>query len=303
MSRMMVSFPHQWTPEQQQSLLHLGDEETKWVDLYDFEAECPAAAYGLAVDEEHILAGVNQKLFVGDRFRQVGGHLAIISAETGKLEDIVDLQIRDVHSVAVDNGNVYLVSSEQNAVLAVDKDKLGTEKPEIVYRAHPAEVDMVHLNSLSAKNGEILVSGFGLREGERWHTARNGFIADVQTGEVLQENIYHPHSVTMAGNGEVLVCESSKGRLHNVSTGEVIFETPNYLRGIACPDDNTLLIGQSKGRYNSALPNVIFNAADPGELVGFAGIYEYDLHERSTRLVQDLRTFGPEIYDILLLPE
>ena len=115
----------------------------------------------------------------------------------------------NVHSIWGSDGVLYAISTGTDEVL-----KLEMQGPEVISetviwrleRERPRS-DMHHLNAICARNGDLLVSGFGKRSGTMWTSASDGFIFNVTHGEKLAGGVNNPHSLALVGD-TVVYCES-----------------------------------------------------------------------------------------------
>ncbi|HZE86623.1 MAG TPA: hypothetical protein VE090_00290 [Methylomirabilota bacterium] len=289
--RILVSFPHQ--TNQEGSLLVIGPPKPRWVNLHE---EKMVKSYGLV---KHTDANV---VFHAGKIKDTGKPLLkVLDANDLSVRDTYALDTRDPHSLCVVEDNLFIVATGTDEVRAVPLTDPG-KKSEVVYRVPDSNgsADTYHLNSIvTTPDGRTLVSGFGPREGQKWYTAQNGFVADVLTSEKLIEGIYHPHTLFVAGS-DILICESSRSKVHNLNR-KTVWEGNLYTRGLAYDNQDNLLIGESTGVMHESQKGTIRNAEDEGTIVGEAMIYRYNKNTGKTTVMQKLSAYGPEIYDIVTL--
>src|SRR4029077_14984154 len=138
----------------------------------------------------------------------------------------------DVHSLCLSRGDVYAVSTGTDEVIrlrlrGVDViDEVGFWQPE---KNEPRQ-DVHHLNSLIEYDGELLVSGFGKKEGDRWSSARSGFVLNLTRHPALASGIQQPHALLEA-RGRIFFCESKKMAVRILGSH---FQQPlsGYTRGL-----------------------------------------------------------------------
>ena len=214
--------------------------------------------------------------------------------ESRPLEDI-----KDVHSLCVSEGWLYLASTGTDEIRRIETARVGG-KSELVWRATSSGSDTHHVNAILTLERRILCSAFGPMKGERKSTALDGYVVDIASNEVLWRGIEHPHSLAV-GPDDIYVAESRRARVRGLRTGRV-YPVDGYARGVAFTRDGRLVAGSSRGRARSRSLGTIENPFDPGELEGQTGLTFFDLGDDkesppSTAYI-DLSDHGPEIYDI-----
>jgi Domain of unknown function (DUF4915) len=230
-------------------------------------------------------------------------YLSALEQPTFDVLDVVPLGgVKDVHSITVLDGFLYLVSTGTDEVRRVPLDRPGA-RSEVVWRASGATCDTHHVNAIVNAGGRILCSAFGPKAGTRWSTALDGYVVDIQSGEVLCRGIEHPHSL-MATSDDVYVAESRRARVRGLAHDRTM-NVDGYARGL-CRSGKGFVVGVSTGRSRSRSLGTIENAADPGDRAGEAGLSFFgDLLPHSPGRVpddtMDLSQHGPEIYDVLPL--
>jgi hypothetical protein len=174
-------------------------------------------------------------------------------------------------------------------------DSLG--QGEVIWRASHEGRDTHHINSLALIGGRLCLTAFGPKRGALWSTAVDGYVFDVERQDVLATGLEHPHSLHEAGS-DVYVAESRRARVLCLTNG-VTYDIGGYARGL-CVDSGTMIVGVSTARSRSKSTGVVENPADPGEVVGQAGLRAVPLQRRSPNAPDvDLSSYGPEIYDVV----
>jgi hypothetical protein len=190
----------------------------------------------------------------------------------------------DVHSIAVLDGTVYAVSTGTDEVLELrlTSDRVISER--VYWRPDDSlgRGDHHHLNSIIARDGELIVSGFGRRSDvERWSSARDGFIHNVTRDRNLVRGIYQPHSVHAFPDG-LGYCESPL-RAARLPAGRSCEQLPGYSRGM-CAVGSKLLVGTSRGRADAQ---------------GKSNVVRLDAASLRVEAQVDLGHPTAEIYDLL----
>jgi Domain of unknown function (DUF4915) len=196
----------------------------------------------------------------------------------------------DVHSIAVTDGYLYAVSTGTDSLIRYRLDR-GVSDPEIVWSPTGAVEDTHHLNGIALWSGSIIVSAFGPRLGDRWASARDGYLYDVSRGAPIHKGIYHPHSV-LPWRDDLWWCESATGTVHSLSGRRCVVD--GYARGLAQLSNRLLAIGTSVGRHTG--DGSITNPLDPGVPAGRCGVTVFDARTDTIRGFLDTGGIGPEIY-------
>ena len=256
----------------------------------DLEGNLADSGLGLAQDEYLLYAACA---------RELESCLAVFEKPFFKLRRFVSLPgVIDVHSICLAGQNVVVVSTGTDEVVAVDLSS-ETPKSEVLWRPSLSRTDTHHLNAVAYASEHLLCSGFGRKAGERWSSARDGYVYDLTLGRVVASGIVHPHSI-VEYEKTLYFCESSLSVLRTI--GSPIASLDGYVRGLAFPGDGTCFVGSSVGRYDPLIPQQVSNPADPGQLIGRCGIYRIRIEQgapEEDRSAMDLSNFGNEIYDLL----
>ncbi|MCA1597009.1 MAG: TIGR03032 family protein, partial [Chloroflexi bacterium] len=211
---------------------------------------------------------------------------------------------RDAHSLCLHNGSVFLVSTGTDEVIRLKMNGPEVAAADVFWRPDPAaeKADLHHLNSICSWQGDLYVSGFGEKTGERWASARGGFVLNISAGYSVATGLFHPHSLLPTEDG-IAFCESPAGAVR-LSGGPVLQSLPGYIRGL-CRSEGRLFVGASACRHRSRSAGVILAPEarlSSGEGTDHrGGCAVYRLAEESLEVEQtiSLETFGDEIYDLL----
>lgn len=222
------------------------------------------------------------------------------------LANIADIALPDVidpHSLWVDRERLLVTSTGRDELLAYElRDGVPEGSPAVLWRAGTRGEDTHHLNSVTMHQGDVLVSAFGLRSGEYWRTARHGYIYNVSESKIVEENLYHPHSLS-SRFGELYYIESSRQALR--SFGGTRIKARGYLRGCDFLNGSRMIVGTNAGRTKSKRSNLVHNdrwwyAREDELQIGSSSLAVLDLKRDVVERYFDLSAFGGEVYDILI---
>jgi hypothetical protein len=253
-------------------------------DLVQLPLESAEQFTGLAADDTH--------LYVATDARAEARLVALARATWTVAWEAPLTAAHDVHSIAVTDGYLYAVSTGTDSVIRYRLDR-GVGDPEIVWSPTGAGEDTHHLNGIALWNGSVIVSAFGPRRGERWASARDGYLYDASKRAPIEKGIYHPHAV-LPWRGELWWCESATGTVQSSSGRRCVVD--GYARGLAPLTNRLLAIGTSVGRHTG--DGAITNPLDPGAPAGRCGITVFDARTDSTPGFLDTSRIGPEIYGL-----
>lgn len=210
-------------------------------------------------------------------------------------------EVQDVHSILYFESGLYVVSTGTDEVIRYEiSANYGFVNPKTVWHASDTRMDTHHINSIVQKDGEIIVSAFGPKEGSSWKTAKNGYIFNLTTGEYLKKNIPHPHSLTV-WQGKIFYCASRSGSFLSIEDQEPIFFVGGYARGVSWLFNNIVCIASSTrhklpkvGWLMDKVPGIVKNKARSRIIVG---------NVRTKEIIKsmNLSFFAPEIYDLLVV--
>lgn len=208
-------------------------------------------------------------------------------------------EVKDGHSLLAYNNRLFIASSGTDEVISYEITDNGITNPQVVWQASNEKRDTHHVNSIVVRDGELIVSAFGPKEGKLWSTAQNGYIYNITRGEFVKEKIYHPHSLSVR-NGKIYYTESHHNTLCSLDEGE-LFHLNGYTRGITWLSDDLVCIASSIGRKISRSTRLVANPGDPGEPAGECGLFIGSISSHRIIAHIDMSQYGPEIYDALVL--
>jgi hypothetical protein len=203
---------------------------------------------------------------------------------------------KDVHSVVIHKDILLACSTGTNSVESYSLDSFEHKG---LYWQHPKTSrggDVVHLNGICVHQGDVWVSCMGLKSGERWSSARNGYLVNTKDNQT-KYNIFHPHS-PKSYRSRLYFCESSSGTVY-MGTQKVVVLKNSYIRGLDV-DGDKLVLGISGGRKKSRSLKVVNNPADSGHYVSKCGVLLYDQVTRN-KTYYNLSNYEKEIYDVKIL--
>jgi hypothetical protein len=196
--------------------------------------------------------------------------------------------VQDAHSLTVARGKTYIASTGTDSI--VEFEPGSGEK--VFWRDNDFGEDTIHLNSVLWAHGCLYATAFGNRQGERWHTATEGYLLNLTTGGVVVEPIAHPHSATVSLSSNkdgIYYCESTHQTVCR-EDGQRLATGSGFTRGLIVTATH-LYVGISKHR---------------GALTDPCGVRIYE--RRSGALADSrlsasisLSEYGQEIYDLLPL--
>jgi hypothetical protein len=205
--------------------------------------------------------------------------------------------LKDTHSIMIDGGRLYAISTGLDAVVAFDIVNGSLRNERIHWKVSDFWKDHNHLNSICSYEGRVMVSGFGTKETHLWSSARRGFVMDIGSNTKVAEELCQPHSLVVLGRS-LFICESAKARVLNVSKG-VGKSLDGYTRGL-CQGPLGVYAAVSRGRTVSKSTGLaLTNQADPGLVHGQGAIY---LLDKDTLEEKAVSSFGNlEFYDLVRL--
>ncbi len=214
----------------------------------------------------------------------------------------------DVHDLAVDEGQLFFVSTLFSAI-ATRSDRASFKPywtPSFITRLAPE--DRCHLNGMALRDGQPFYATAAAAsddaEGWRTHALRGGCLIDIPANKVILEGLSMPHSPRWH-NGKLWLLDSGNGYLgfyeHGIFT-RVAF-LPGYARGLALVG-NFAVVGVSKPRHEPTFAGLSLEKA----------LQKYNHQPRCGLAVVDL-TSGAlvhwlwledgqvnELYDVALIP-
>jgi hypothetical protein len=270
------------------------DDEIRWLDI-GLTDESLTGCTGVWVGDDtvHCMATAEDGRTI----------LSVLDRRTCAVLDVgYPENVKDAHSVAVIDGDTYVVSTGTDEVRRLPRGR--TAGPtEVVWQATTAGADTHHLNSILPVDGRLLCSAFGPKQGQRWSTALDGYVVDLHSGDIVCRGIEHPHSLSV-GHNDLYIVESRRARIRSLVRGDA-FSVEGYARGLAATADGTGVAGVSRGRRASRSLGAVENPADDGEFTGNARLVWFcrthgpSGFRRLKELVLSL--YGTEVYDVAVL--
>jgi hypothetical protein len=232
---------------------------------------------------------LDNELFV--RSVQNPEHMILFFYSPNSIWSIATENLKQVHDVRYQFGQLYVVSTSTNEVVQLDS----TGK--VHYRwKFPGEGDAWHLNCLDLWDGRYVVSCFGKFEKERefkgkWQNA--GILFDLETEEILWDGLSLPHTPRIDDQGRQYICDSGKHKLlRRNSDGSDLTEVEfpgAFTRGMAFGKDH-IYVGLSTLRGSLGNENAV---KIPTARVAI-------LERESLKPVGEIDLPCPEIYDLLV---
>ena len=205
----------------------------------------------------------------------------------------------DLHDVLLDGEDLYLVSTQHNAVIRWNI----REAVEIERRVFAEQEDSWHLNCLGRLRGKLIFSAFGefpVTRGYKDATLQRGFLRgfgedtgdkEGEASRTWADGLSQPHSILETADGAVL-CNSETGEVWRAGRDDLFHPfvaLDGYTRGLAIRD-GVLYVGLSAGR-NASL------GQDPLR----AQVVAIDLSEGQEMARMSLPF--TEVYGIIALPD
>ena len=220
-----------------------------------------------------------------------------ITYHTGPL-DIHDLRFGN-------NGKLFAVNTLFSCIITIDDDYNFTPywMPPFVDKL--VSEDRCHLNGMAMQNGKPKYAT-AFNQGNSFQSWRKnitetGVVLDMETNEVIVENLAMPHSPRIFGNN-LFILLSATGELIKIDINsgkyDVIFKMEGFVRGMSLHKDY-LFIGLSKLRKNSST----FGKLDFAEKANQSGIMVIHLPTGSVVGKISYLSSMDEIYDVHIIPD
>lgn len=211
----------------------------------------------------------------------------------------------DIHDLSFGiNNQLYAVNTLFSCITKIDDDFNFTPywKPAFIDKI--VSEDRCHLNGMAMKNGlpkyATAFNAGNTKQSWRANVTKTGIIIDVETNEIIAENLGMPHTPRVFGD-DLYVLLSATGELVkiNINTGkyDVVTHIGGFVRGMSIYKDY-LFIGQSKLRKNSST----FAKLPFADKANIAGIKVVHLPTGSIVGQIQYQTSLDEIYDVHVLP-
>jgi len=216
----------------------------------------------------------------------------------------------DAHDVGFgDDGRPIFVNTLFSCIAKVSDDHSFRPiwKPAFISKLAPE--DRCHLNGLAFDGGKpryvTAVSRSDVADGWRDRRRDGGIVIDIQSGDVVAENLSMPHSPRLHG-GRLWVLNSGAGELGYVDVKSGRFQPiafcPGYARGLAFIGD-CAIVGLSLSRENRTFSGLHLDDAlrsrDSGPRCGLSVI---DLRNGNTVGWARIDGVVRELYDVAVLP-
>ena len=216
----------------------------------------------------------------------------------------------DVHELAADGeGRPVFVNTSYSCLATVDPVHSFQPiwKPSFI--SELVREDRCHMNGLGMLNGRpkyvTAVSQTDVANGWHGRPLPKGVIIDVETDEVVTDQLSMPHSPRVAPDGKLYVVDSGRGFLVEVDKGsgdirDVAF-CPGFLRGLAIINGYALTT-VSKPRYGKFEAMPICEELDSRNLDPICAVMVIDL--KQGEIVEWLRLEGDvqELFAVELMP-
>ena len=210
----------------------------------------------------------------------------------------------DIHDLSFGkNHELYAVNTLFSCIIKIDDNYNFTPywKPQFIDKL--VSEDRCHLNGMAMQNGlPKYATAFGKEntfQSWRKNVTTSGIIIDVDSNEIVVENLAMPHSPRIY-NGELYTLLSATGELIRVNpknnSYDVVLKIDGFVRGMDLHKDY-LFIGHSKLRKNSST----FAELKFAESANEAGIIIVHLPTASIAGKITYKSSLDEIYDIHIL--
>lgn len=219
----------------------------------------------------------------------------------------------DIHDVAVlGDGRPVFVNTLFSCLATPDAAKSFRPLWQPPFISRLAAEDRCHLNGLAMLDGKpayvTAVARTDAPDGWRDHRRAGGVVVEVETGEIVMQDLAMPHSPRIhdPGTGARLwLLDSGTGRLGYGDPDSGAFVPvafcPGYARGLAC-HGRFAVIGLSRPRNNKTFEGLELDGAlERHQVVARAGLLVIDLLTGET--IHWLRLDGilEELYDVAIL--
>ncbi|WP_170546038.1 TIGR03032 family protein [Ruegeria arenilitoris] len=218
----------------------------------------------------------------------------------------------DLHDLGIDAaGKAIFVNTRYNCLATPDPRHSFREVWRPPFISSLVDEDRCHLNGLAMKDGHpryvTAVSRSDTIDGWRDRRADGGIVIDVETGDIVCDNLSMPHSPRWH-DGRLWLLNSGRGELGTVEfdqNGKGRFEPhvfcPGFARGLAV-HGRYAFVGLSKPRYKRFEGLELDARLTEADSAPWCGLQIIDLETRTC--VDWLRIDGDvaELYDLELLP-
>lgn len=216
----------------------------------------------------------------------------------------------DIHDIAVQSdGRIVFANTLMSCLSRVSQTHSMTPCWQPPFITKLAVEDRCHLNGLAMKDGNVAyvscISKSNVADGWRDRRTTGGIIIDVNSNEIVAENLSMPHSPRWY-KGRLWLLNSGTGEFGYINLENGSFEPitfcPGYLRGLSFIGDYAI-IGSSLPRDNQTFNGLALNDK----------LKEYDAEARCGLFIVNLNTGDvphwaritgtiTELYDVTVLP-
>ena len=211
----------------------------------------------------------------------------------------------DLHDIEFgDEDKIYAINTRFSCISLINNNYSFTPiwKPSFITELMPE--DRCHLNGMAMLNNKpkyvTALSKTNTAGGWRDNITSEGILIDVETNEIILENLSMPHSPRII-NKKLYLLQSAKGEVIEVNTSKnsykVVAKIPGILRGLTEYGDY-IFVGVSKPRENSKT----FQKLPDNVKEQSAGIVV--LYKPTWTIVGEIKYSNTinEIYDVKILP-
>jgi uncharacterized protein (TIGR03032 family) len=210
----------------------------------------------------------------------------------------------DMHDIAFGKDGIWAINTSFSCLCQVNGNFNFIPKWKPSFISDYVSEDRCHLNGLVMVDGKPkYVTALGTTNtprGWRENIVSGGVLIDVETNEIILDNLAMPHSPVMY-NGDLYLLLSATGELVKVNiknkTYEVIKQLDGFCRGLDIYNDY-LFIGMSKLRKNSST----FAKLPFAEKANFSGIKIIHLPTKAFVGEIKYQTSVDEIYSVRIIP-
>ncbi|WP_420315644.1 TIGR03032 family protein [Ekhidna sp.] len=210
----------------------------------------------------------------------------------------------DTHDISYGKGGLWAVITQFSCIAQLDPrfSFLPKWKPHFISEIAPG--DRCHLNGMTLKDGlPKYVTALGKTDnpgGWRDSKLNGGILMDVDSNEILLNNLAMPHSPRLVGD-DIYYLQSAVGELWKYhipsKSNERICEVPGFARGMSF-HQNFLFVGLSKIREDSK----DFGKMPIASKNPIAGVAIVNLRTKEVQAILEYKNAVKELYDVHVLP-
>ncbi len=212
-------------------------------------------------------------------------------------------KVKDGHSIVVYNEKIYIASTGNDSIVEMHPD---TSTEQIFWQANNNKKDTIHLNSIIWHEDEMIISAFGQKSGDRWITAKNGFLKNIHKDKIIKNHLFHPHTILKTSDG-IFFCESARKRIVNLDNNNILSLKAGYVRGLAITDEEIAIAisharkrSKSTGKLND-MDDELMKSFQVGCGINVYKRYGNEINKAKFTKFIDIYPFSNEIYDLLLI--